>query len=202
MTKRLKKAKGVKKSKRVMKGGNRILSGLVFDDDNFKGPMNDVYSTTETTLKDGTILTAMQQSVKALQDVIGANGLKNIKYGDYQTILVPPGNWPSLAAARWPKEMRTARDSLAMQVNLYPVSNVDPTVPSNKCALLDAIVNYCFNNPASGETLPGVPMQIDVGTRSANDLDRNFHSISWEWEYGDDGRPSQLSWKMWCPYGS
>jgi hypothetical protein len=72
----------------------------------------------------------------------------------------------------------------------------------NRCDLLDALVQRCFNDPASGQIDPGIPMWINVSAKCDNDPSNKLHDIRFHWDLGPDGNPTLLHLTMICPYGS
>jgi hypothetical protein len=142
----------------------------------------------------------MQASVQRLIKSQGPEFVKNIKYGEYQSVLAPYEQWPPELAKAWPKSMREARDDLARQVNGLAVSAIDSSVPGDKCALLDKIVNYCFNATLPGERYPGIPMVIDVQQKTSVEPGNDRHDIHVSWTYDANDVPIQLNWTMVCPF--
>ncbi len=145
----------------------------------------------------------MRDSVARLVRVFGAEWVKNVKWGDYQGHLVDGAAWPGNARKFWSNSVQFARNDLAAQPNQSPVSRVDPAVPADKCALLDACVRKCFNTALPGETEPGIPMMIDVRLKAFGEPADDRHDIWLSWTYDptsakpDD--PVQLNLTMVCP---
>jgi hypothetical protein len=143
---------------------------------------------------------AMQASVQKIIALKGIAFLKTIKYGDYQTILVPLDTWLPALAKVWPQAMKEARDGLAPQVNLLSLPGPQQLVPASKLALLDAVVNYCFNTALPGQQAPGIPMVIDVQQKASLDPGNDLHDIHVSWTRDPaSGAPIQLNWTMVCP---
>lgn len=164
--------------------------GMIYIDKKFQDLMNANYYP----------LQAMIQSVKKLRQQLGDGYVRDIKWGDYQPRLTSTVQWPTLAAEAWHVSVTRARTDLAGQPNHDTVSRDDPTVPRDRCALLDACVRKCFNTTLPGQVDPGIPMYIDVRVRNPHDPAAAHHDIwlSWTYEYGSD-LPRQLNLTMVCP---
>lgn len=132
-----------------------------------------------------------------------SNSIQNIKWGDYQTILACIQNqpWPGHTWIRWQKSVYKTREKLASVPNYQGVDGQEDCGGTlrNKCDLLDALVQRCFNDPASGQTDPGIPMLINVSAKCAGDPSNQLPDIRFHWDLGADGNPTLLHLTMICP---
>lgn len=140
-------------------------------------------------------LDKMQASVEKLVQTQSPDFVKNIKYGVYQDILVDLSH-----DNNWLPSMKAARASLANQKNNLPIlgRDYDGYIPEYKLELLDAVINYCFNNPVAGQMKNGIPMVIDVQEKVKSSPGDDLHDIHISWTYVN-GAPVQLNWTMICP---
>jgi hypothetical protein len=160
-----------------------FFGGRVFDAQQFKDTMNSHYYPLENMKKTVELL-------KSRDDI----DLATIQYGQYQAILAP-------AAIKvkghkfWLREMGFARMQLTAQANSTPLSKDEPTIiPLTRCALLDASIRKCFNS------VPPIPMQIDVRQKTQDDPSPDQHSVDLVWEYGAGNVPTLLHFTMICPF--
>ena len=151
-------------------------------------------------------VTTMVRTVKRLRQSKGADFIKNIKFGDFETLVQPAIDlWPMPAVKKmeaWSKAVASARADLAAQPNFQRLSDDDPRVPTTKCELLDLAVQKCFSECAPGQKEPGIPMYSDVREKAKNQPDSDRHDITIVWTYSRNGRPIQMNVVMTCPAGS
>jgi hypothetical protein len=194
----------------------RIMSMIPFGASNFTDFINGLYNSQNvpiTLSSDFSILNPykkMQDNVRKLLE-LGcytkksgeSNSIQNIKWGDYQTILACIQNqrWPGNTWIQWQKSVYKTRKKLASVPNYQGIDGQEDCGGTlrNKCDLLDALVQRCFNDPASGQTDPGIPMLISVSTKCAEDPSNQFPDIRFHWDLGTDGNPTLLHLTMICP---
>jgi hypothetical protein len=153
---------------------------------NFFSLMNAQYSSVDSMKKNVAILDASRQIDRS-----------KMEYGQYQSILVPSGQWPPEAAAVWSKTVEKMRKNLEGQLNNGPLSPDESTnKPETKCALLDAAIRKCFNSPTP------IPFKVEVAQQAQNSADANMHFINLDWDYSDgQGKPPTfLTLTITCPY--
>jgi hypothetical protein len=148
----------------------------------------------------------MRTSSKRLQTLQSADDLQKLRWGEYQTVLVPLENWPDDTGKKWLKSVKLAREDLAKQANTRRLHRYSKNRPATKLDLLDAAVQLCFNTgvPTHGPDKPevGIPMVIDVQAREADDPASALHDIQLSWTYSPNGAPIQLNLTMVCPFES
>lgn len=150
---------------------------------------------------------AMQKNVEWL---VGDGGytqdsIKHILWGADQKFLAEKWNtdWPNNTRQSWDKSVRAARASLATVANHEKIGFHDgPHPPKNRCDLLDALVQRCFNHPAAGQARPGIPMVVDLSEKPATDSDKDKHDIAFHWVFDKNKHPILLFLTMICPYGA
>ncbi|MGB8843920.1 MAG: hypothetical protein WCC64_22955 [Aliidongia sp.] len=158
-------------------------------------------------------LTRMQKNVKLLLNMncysanFGKdNSIANIKWGYYQAMLAGAWQckWPDNTWMEWQKSIPKVRQSLKMVANYQGVDGQEDchTTLKNRCDLLDALIQRCFNEPASRQTCPGIPMRITISGKCEADPTRAFHDIRFHWDLDSDGVPIMLHLTMICPFGS
>ena len=170
--------------------GFQLLSGFIYDE-KYKKMINSYLFPVE----DG------DWSVERIQVEMGADFLKTIKWGDYQAVLQSVKSWPGKSGDLWQKSVDYARNDLTNIKNFENSSALDEEIPDDKCALLDACVRKCFNTVAPGQEKPGIPIVVDVKTRSPQDPLKDQHDIQLNWTYDADRKyVAQLNLTMVCPY--
>ncbi len=184
--------------------GKDVVGGRYrYNDTAFIPFINDLYSSPEQMHANVEKLVRTFQA-QAETDEVGARALlASIKWGAYQPILSDASKWPDNTSRYWQSDVEKARASLSKVPNGEQVGYQDPPEPpANRCDLLDALVQRCFNRPASSHTRPGIPMVIDVTTKPWTDAHRDLHDIVFRWILGPDGAPVKLYLTMICPYGT
>ncbi|WP_291860403.1 hypothetical protein [Bradyrhizobium sp.] len=161
-----------------------ILGGRIYDNPAFKDEMNSHYTPEK-----------MSDSVEKLR-ASNLIDLETMEFGQYQPILSQSDQWPNEGGRLWRREVGRARLQLTAQPSNVPLSKDEPgVIPLTKCALLDACVRKCFNS------VPPIPMQIDVKQQRDDAPNRDTHDILLEWDYGKTGdKPTLLRLTMVCPY--
>lgn len=106
--------------------------------------------------------------------------VSTMNWNDYQTTLIPAGNWPAGLFDNW------AAISSSMSDNI-----VSPPALSD----VNAAVQRCFTQPAAGQTALGIPIICAVGTNTDGS---GKHKISLDWWPNPDA-PSLLYMTIFCP---
>lgn len=160
-----------------------FFGGRVFDSKQFKDSMNSHYYPLEN-------MKATVELLKGRDDV----DLATIQYGQYQAILAPAAI--NMKGHKfWLREMGFARIQLTAQPNSTPLSKDEPAViPLTRCALLDASIRKCFNS------VPPIPMLIDVRQKTPDDPNPDQHSVDLVWDYEAGNVPILLHFTMICPF--
>lgn len=194
--------------------------GVPHDDDEFKNILNGAYRT----------VSKMQETVKLIEEVpvLTADGLlftlitersiqllpgttDIIQWGNYQIVLldnylqthVQPSRKAQKLIDRWPVDANSARKDLAKIENFSPTFPGSHEIPRYKLGVLDAIVRRCFTKCACHQTLPGIPIEIDVAMKSPEDPHPDQHDIEFYWvteKTTPHKEPVKLYLRMICPY--
>jgi hypothetical protein len=134
------------------------------------------------------------------------NSITKIKWGYYQTMLAAAWQctWPGNTWLQWQKSVPKVRKSLEKVPNYQGIDGQEDcqTPFKSRCELLDALIQRCFNEPASGQKCPGIPMTIKVSGKCRSDPTNEFHDIRFHWDLDSDGVPILLHLTMICPFGS
>jgi hypothetical protein len=134
------------------------------------------------------------------------NSITKIKWGYYQAMLAAHWKcrWPGNTWIQWQMSVPKVRKSLEKVPNYQGIDGQEDcqTPFKNRCELLDALIQRCFNEPASGQTCPGIPMTIKVSGKCKADPTNEFHDIRFHWDLDSDGVPILLHLTMICPFGS
>jgi hypothetical protein len=144
----------------------------------------------------------MQNNIFTLQQFGWSDtDIENIQWGSYQCTIVQQALWPSEYWNYWIISVANARASLATVPNAVPVYPGAPgSIPPSQQALLDALVQLCFNSPAQGQAENGIPMTISVQVQPKGVTN---NKITFNWLVAGSGQYPQditgLQLIMWCP---
>jgi len=163
--------------------------GLSYGTGEFLNFINTLYNPAST----------MIEAVKRLRREMGDAFVQQIKWGDYQAILAPVAQWPAASGDRWARSVAEARQDLAAMPNTEALSPFNAQVHANVLDRLDAAVAHCFNNPAAGETEPGIPIEVAVATKDATEAEACRHAIKLDWRINAGSGVEQLKLTMFCP---
>jgi hypothetical protein len=196
---------------------------IPYDDPSFKGILNSQYAPVQNMQQTVALIseTSMGKADSAISLKIDETSIKLLpgttnkyQWGNYQQICLSTylkSNSPPITPhlhtlfKDWRKNANDARKDLAKQENFSPVFPGSYKIPRYKLDLLDSIVEICFTECACNQEKPGIPMEIDVSMKSAEDPHPDWHDIEFYWiakGTAPNQQPVKLYLRMICPFMS
>ncbi|MGB8842681.1 MAG: hypothetical protein WCC64_16600 [Aliidongia sp.] len=124
-----------------------------------------------------------------------------IKWGKYEQefLLTDPDKWPNQTYLQWNGSVKRAREDMKLIKNNETVNGDVATIPPTRVDLLDALIQYCFENAPAHEEKVGIPIIENLRDKTKDDPEPTLTDFVFQWvTFGNDTKPSMLAFTILC----